>query len=139
MTADVRHGPLDGLVRPEQQRDRVVEKEGILLDDRGDRGVRGQAQHQIGADVTDVVAPARDVAPMPAVAVCGAEPHPDPGIPGDSPDPANQHHGTEQAPVLAEPRREVRDLDATAVAVMQAGHQYTRCEEGRYSSFLEFY
>src|SRR6266581_7972432 len=60
---------------------------------------------------------------------CRAEPHPDPGIPGDSPDPANQHHGTEQAAVLTEPRREVRDLDATAVTVMQAGHQDRRVDE----------
>src|SRR2546426_7410986 len=72
---------------------------------------------------------------MAAVVVGGAEPPRDPGIPGDSFDSPNQHHGTEQAAVLAEPRREVRNLDATAVAVMQAGHEVRRVDDVRLLCF----
>src|SRR2546422_11560491 len=55
--------------------------------------VRGEAQHEIGADVTDVVAPARDIGPMAAVAVGGAEPHADPGIPDRKSTRLNSSHG----------------------------------------------
>jgi len=75
--------------------------------------------------------PAGDVAPDGGRSRMRGGAAPGSGIPGDSPDPANQHHGTEQAPVLAEPRREAVTFDATAVAVMQAGHQDRRVDEVR--------
>src|SRR3989454_5019067 len=68
---------------------------------------------------------------MAAVVVRGAEPHPDPGIPGDSFDSPNEHQGTGQGAVLADARQEVRDLDETAVGVVQARHEDRRVDEVR--------
>ena len=45
------------------------------------------------------------------------------------PDLPDQHHGTEHAAVLAEARRKVRDLDASAVAVMHTGHEDRSVDE----------
>src|SRR5439155_1066125 len=52
---------LHRLVRAEEQGDRVFQEEVILLHDRRDGRIRRESQHEVRADVADVVRAARDV------------------------------------------------------------------------------
>src|SRR6266516_3557193 len=123
---DLRDGPLHGLVRPEQQSDRVFQKEEVLLHQSGYGGVRRQPQHQIGARVSDMVRAAGDLRARTTIVIRGPKTHPYAGIAGRPFDLPHQHHRSEHAPVLAEARREIGDLDAPAAVVVQAGRE-DRC------------
>jgi len=125
----VRDGALDGLVRAEEQRDGVFQKERGLLHGRGDGGVRSQPQHEVRAHVADMVRPAGDFRAITAVVVSGADPHPNAGVAGHPLDVPDQHHRAEHAPVLAEAGSEVRDLDASAGSVVQPGGEDRSVDE----------
>ena len=125
----VRDRALHRLVRAEQQRDRVFEEERGLLADRRDGGVGGEPQHEVGADVADVVAAAGGGHRLGAAVVGGAQPHAHARVAGDAPDLPHQGHGAEHAPVLTEPRGAVGDLDGAAQLVVQPRHQDRRVGE----------
>src|SRR5207245_7545136 len=97
----------------------VLQEDWGFLDDRGAGGIRREAQHEVCTEVADVIRAAGDLRARAAVVARGADAYAHPGVAGDALDVPDEHHRAEHAAVLAEPRREIRDLDRATLAVVQ--------------------
>ncbi len=117
---------LQRFVRPEHERDGVVEEKGALLENRRDGHVARQPQHERVADVPDVIAAGGRTAERLAVVLRRPRAHANARVPRDTLDAPHQHHRTEDPAVVLESRREIADLDDPARGV---GH--ARDDDGR--------
>src|SRR3546814_9233523 len=72
----------EAFVGPEDQRKRVLEDEGHLFRQIGDRCVGGQAQREVRHDVAQMVAAARDLRLAAAVVIGGTDAQADPWVAG---------------------------------------------------------
>src|SRR5207245_11406564 len=93
-------------------------------------GVGGEAEHEACTEVADVSGAAGGLRGRAAVIARGPTAYAHPGVAGDALDVPDEHHRAEHAAVLAEPRREIRDLDRATLAVVEPGDEDRGVGEG---------
>src|SRR5207247_3750280 len=111
---------LQGFIGADDERHRIVDEERVPFEDRGDRYVGRQPQHERVPDVADVIAARGRGRERLAVALRGSQAHANAGMTGEPLDAAYDHHRTEHPPAVIEPRREIGDLDGAAGGVGHA-------------------
>jgi hypothetical protein len=119
----LRHGALQRLVGAHHERHAVAQDEWHLLEDGRDRAVRREAQHVRSPHVADVVGAGGHLRAAPAVVVGGPHEHADARAAGDRAHDPDQLRRAEEAPELAEARREIDDLHRAAPVVEKPRHE----------------